>query len=58
MKLPKDPMILVSYINTQLRDFYPSLDELCRALDVNEKDICDTLASVDYHYKKENNQFV
>ncbi len=26
--LPKDPVILLSYINTQLRDFYPSLDEL------------------------------
>ncbi|MBS1470696.1 MAG: DUF4250 domain-containing protein, partial [Lachnospiraceae bacterium] len=25
--LPKDPVILLSYINTQLRDFYPSLDE-------------------------------
>ena len=25
--LPKDPVILLSYINTQLRDFYPNLDE-------------------------------
>ena len=25
MNLPKDPAILLSYINTQLRDFYPSL---------------------------------
>lgn len=25
--LPKDPVILLSYINTQLRDFYPSLDD-------------------------------
>ena len=57
MKLPSDPMILVSYINTQLRDFYPSLDELCRSLQVDKKEICDTLASIDYHYKKENNQF-
>jgi len=24
MELPKDPAILLSYINTQLRDFYPS----------------------------------
>ena len=25
MALPNDPMILLSYVNTQLRDFYPSL---------------------------------
>ncbi|HJB69908.1 MAG TPA: DUF4250 domain-containing protein, partial [Candidatus Flavonifractor avistercoris] len=27
--LPKDPVILLSVINTKLRDFYPSLDALC-----------------------------
>ena len=30
--IPKDPVILLSYVNTQLRDNYPSLDEMCRAL--------------------------
>ena len=30
-QLPKDPVILLSYINTQLRDFYPSLDAFCEA---------------------------
>ena len=34
MAIPKDPMILMSYVNTQLRDFYSSLDELCSALDL------------------------
>lgn len=34
--LPKDPVILLSYINTQLRDFYPSLDELCSSLNANK----------------------
>ena len=24
--LPQDPMILLSYLNTKLRDFYPTLD--------------------------------
>ena len=33
MELPKDPAILVSYLNTQLRDFYPSLEEFCKAQD-------------------------
>ena len=31
--IPKDPVMLLSYLNTQLRDFYPDMDELCRALD-------------------------
>ncbi|MGN1246780.1 MAG: DUF4250 domain-containing protein, partial [Muribaculaceae bacterium] len=30
--LPKDPMMLMSFINMKLRDCYPSLDELCAAL--------------------------
>ena len=30
--LPKDPMVLLSFINTKLRDDYPSLDELCSSL--------------------------
>ena len=25
--IPKDPVMLLSYLNTQLRDFYPSLEE-------------------------------
>ena len=31
--LPQDPNILLSYINTKLRDQYPSLDALCDDLD-------------------------
>lgn len=27
--IPKDPMILLSYVNTQLRDYYESLEALC-----------------------------
>lgn len=29
--LPKDPMILLSVVNTKLRDEFPSLEELCAA---------------------------
>ena len=29
MELPKDPVMLLSVINTELRDKYPSLDALC-----------------------------
>ena len=58
MSIPKDPMILVSYINTQLRDFYPSLEEFCKVQDEDMQKIIDSLASIDYHYDKEKNQFI
>lgn len=58
MNLPKDPVILLSYINTQLRDFYPSLEELCKSLNIDAADLTRKLASIDYHYQKERNQFV
>lgn len=57
MNLPKDPVILLSYVNTKLRDDYASLAELCRALNVSEEDIVRILSSMDYHYDSKTNQF-
>ncbi len=57
MNLPKDPVILVSFINTQLRDFYPSLDELCKANNFSKEEIIDILSSVDYEYDAKSNRF-
>lgn len=57
MNLPKDPVILLSYVNTKLRDDYESLAELCRALNVCEEDIVRLLLSIDYHYDSNTNQF-
>lgn len=34
--LPADPIILLSYINTQLRDHYASLDALCADQDADK----------------------
>ena len=56
--LPKDPVILLSYINTQLRDYYPSLSELCAAFDIEKADISNKLAAIDYKYDSGRNQFV
>ena len=36
--LPKDPIILLGYINTKLRDFYSSLDLLCDDMEVSEQE--------------------
>ena len=56
--LPQDPYILLSFINTKLRDEYPSLTELCAALDGSEAEIRDTLAALDHRYDPDRNQFI
>ena len=43
--LPQDPIILLSYVNTKLRDEYSSLDELCAALDADEAVVREALAA-------------
>ena len=56
--LPKDSVMLLSYINTQLRDFYPNLDELCKTLDVDKDELENKLAAIDYRYNAEMNKSV
>lgn len=55
--LPSDPVMLLSVINTKLRDFYPSLDALCDELDEDKINIVDTLKSIGYTYNVTKNQF-
>ena len=56
--IPKDPMILLSYVNTQLRDYYDSLEALCTCRGLKKKELIQTLEGIDYHYDKETNQFI
>ncbi|MCI7791751.1 MAG: DUF4250 domain-containing protein [Lachnospiraceae bacterium] len=56
--IPKDPVMLLSFINLKLRDFYPSLEAFCEDTDEDMQAIVDKLASIDYHYDQEKNQFV
>lgn len=56
--IPKDPVMLLSYINTQLRDFYPSLEECCRSLSLSQDEIEEKLGTIDYRYDREKNRFV
>ena len=56
--IPQDPVMLLSFINLKLRDFYGSLKHLCDDMDVKEQEITDKLAAIDYHYDEERNQFV
>lgn len=56
--IPKDPVMLMSFLNTQLRDNYDSLDELCAVYDLDKAEISRKLDAIDYHYDSERNQFV
>ncbi len=56
--IPNDPMMLLSYINTKLRDNYESLSALCDDLELNADDIISKLATIDYTYNPELNRFV
>ncbi len=56
--IPKDPVMLMSFLNTQLRDNYDSLDELCAVYDLNKAEISRKLDAIDYHYDSTRNQFV
>ena len=58
MEMPKDPVMLLSFINTQLRDNYDSLTELCQTYSVDINQIKNTLLAIDYVYDKSVNQFV
>ena len=55
--LPKNPILLLSIVNTKLRDFYSNFDELCQDLDESKDEIIDILANAGYIYDKEINQF-
>lgn len=58
MTLPKDPVMLLSLINTKLRDFNSSLDDFCKENNLNEDEIKEKLEMIDYHYNEDRNQFV
>lgn len=56
--LPQDPIILLSYINTQLRDRYSSLSELCDDMQIDPATLQDKLMQVGYVYSEEQNRFL
>ena len=56
--LPKDPIMLLSFVNMKLRDQYPSLDDLCEDMDESKEAIIAKLAEVGYAYDPETNRFV
>lgn len=57
MELLNDPMILFSFVNTKLRDVYPSLDDLCEDMHVSKKELLDKLGAAGFEYNPEQNKF-
>jgi len=57
MNLPNDPVILLSVVNTLLRDKYANLDALCDDYNINENDIKEKLQGIGYIYNESQNQF-
>ena len=58
MNLPNNPFVLLSYINTKLRDNYSSLDDLVDDLDLNKDEIINALKNINYEYDESLNKFI
>ena len=56
--IPSDPVMLLSFLNLKLRDYYDSLDNLCEDMDLDKGALEEKLATIDYRYDEGKNQFV
>ena len=56
--LPKDPAMLLSYVNMKLRNNYKSLRQFCEEEQVDVIELCRQLDQIDYQYSAEHNQFI
>lgn len=56
--IPKDPVMLLSFVNLKLRDYYTSLAALCEDMELEEQELIKKLEGIGYHYDAERNQFV
>lgn len=57
-QLPTEAMMLLSVVNTKLRDFYGSLEELCEDMEVNQSELQQKLSQINYVYNAELNRFI
>ncbi len=58
LNVPNNPMMLLSFINTKLRDEEMTLSQLCYDLEINEEEINTKLNMIDYYYDKKLNRFL
>ncbi|WP_250278286.1 DUF4250 domain-containing protein [[Clostridium] colinum] len=57
MNIPKEPYMLLSFINTKLRDDFDSLDSFCESYNVDKQEIEEKLFNIGYKYIANENQF-
>ncbi len=57
MTLPQDPFILLSYVNTQLRDNFSTLEDLCANAGVPVEELVSRLKQAGFQYDPERRQF-
>ena len=57
-RLPGDPVILLGVVNTKLRDFYGSLDEMCEDMQISREQLTEKLGTIDYADDAGRNQFI
>ena len=56
--LPRDPVMLLSVVNTKLRDYYSTLDVLCEDMQVEKQEKIGKLEMIELTYDAGSNQFV
>ncbi|HJC68024.1 MAG: DUF4250 domain-containing protein [Lachnospiraceae bacterium] len=56
-RLPGDPVMRFSWLNTQLRDHYESLEDLCRDMELSEEQIRASMEEAGFTYEPKINQF-
>ena len=52
-----EPHLLLGLINTELRNHADSLEDLCLTHDIDQEKVCAHLATANYHFQAEQNQF-
>ena len=57
MSLHKDPMILLSFVNTKLRDEFTDLEEFCKEEDISIESLKEQLESIGFQYNETIRQF-
>ena len=55
--IPKDPVILLSFLNMKLRDEYSTLDDLCASLELDRQELEETMNAAGFVYNPSANQF-
>ena len=57
MNIPKDPMILLSFVNMKLRDEYRTLEEVCKEHDRDVEALKKKLEDIGFQYNAKLKQF-